>query len=412
MSKEDDMKKFFKLFFCLLIASSTIIFSLIAYAESKVEEEYFVSDIKKLSINCGLPVSINSNEKISRAGAVKNKNTKYNAELKLFNVFPVANTDINIISAKSVDVLGTPFGIKIYTDGVLVTSLKSFYSDGVECCPAKEAGLKAGDYIITVNGVYVYSNKDMKKIVNSNKDLPLKFVYSRDGKRYSGIATAKISDTDNAYHIGAWVRDSSAGIGTLTFYDNSNNVVAGLGHGICDSDTGKLMSVSLGSIVPAQIVDIEKGTKSTTGELCGRFLNSEYTNSILNSERGIYGYSDSLYTKYKTMQVANHSEIEKGKAYILTTVSDTQPNLYECEIIELKTNTGTKNIVIKVTDKDLISKTGGILQGMSGSPLLQNGKLIGAVTHVLVDDPTKGYGIFAENMLETARSVEQFKEAG
>ena len=409
------MKKFLKGILCVLTTFVTVVFILIAYTETKVESEYFVSDISKLNINCSVPIKFDTDKKsISRVGANVTNKALYDIEIKLWGVFPVTNTNVNITDTKTVDVLGTPFGIKIYTDGVLVIGLNNFKSNSTDVCPAKKSGIIVGDYIISINGVYVYSNKDVEKIVKSNKDKPLDIVFNRNGQNKSAIAYPKISDNDNCYHLGAWVRDSSAGIGTLTFYDRETNVVAGLGHGICDSDTGKLLSVNLGSIVPAEIISVNKNDKKATGELCGRFINTEFTKAILNSNCGVYGYGSNQYTKYKSLQVANHGEITKeDKAYILTTLNGTTPKLYECKIIEIKTGTKIKNLVIEVTDSELINKTGGIVQGMSGSPIIQNGKLIGAVTHVFFDDATKGYGIFAENILYTEETLlnEQLKEA-
>ncbi len=401
------MKKLIKGFLCILSFFVTVVFVLIAYTQTKIENEYFVSDISKLNINCSLPIKCNTDKiSVSRVGANVTNRALYNVEIKLLGVFPVTNTNVNITNAKTVDVLGTPFGIKIYTDGVLVIGLNNFKSNGSNVCPVKESGVMVGDYILSINGVYVYSNKDVERIVKINKDKSLNIVFSRNGQNKSATVYPKISDKDGRYHLGAWVRDSSAGIGTLTFYDSETKVVAGLGHGICDNDTGKLLSVSLGSIVPAEIFSVNKSDNDAAGELCGRFKNTEFTREILNSTCGVYGYGSNKYTKYKSLQIANHGEITKeDKAYILTTLSGITPKLYECKIIEIKTGTKIKNLVIEVTDSELINKTGGIVQGMSGSPIIQNGKLIGAVTHVLVDDPTKGYGIFAENMLETAQSV-------
>ena len=401
------MKKLFKSIFYITTVLSVAVFSLIAYTGKEIESEYFVSDISKLNINCSMPIEIDAdNEIINKVDAKVTKKALYDVEIKLLGIIPVTNTRVNITEAKMVDVLGTPFGIKIYTDGVLVIGLNDFKHNEVNVCPARESGIKTGDYILSINGLYVYSNDDVQKIVSAKKTNPLKVVYSRNGKNNTTTIYPKISDKDGNYHIGAWVRDSSAGIGTLTFYDNETNVVAGLGHGICDSDTGKLLSVNLGSIVPAEIISINKSDSKATGELRGRFINTEYTKQILNSNCGIYGYSDKEYSKFETLEMANHCEITtKDKAYILTTVSGTTPKLYECKIIEIKQGGKTKNLVIEVTDAELINTTGGIVQGMSGSPLIQNGKLVGAVTHVLVDDPTKGYGIFAETMLETAQNV-------
>lgn len=402
------MKRLVKFLFTISFVIATSVFSVVAYADSKIENTYFVSDINKLNFNCNIPINYDAdNIELKSVGANRSKKQCYNVEVKAFGVFPIKNTSVNISEEKMVDVLGTPFGIKLYTRGVLVISTNAFTSENTECCPAKDCGIKAGDYLISINNINVSSNNDVEKIVLKNEDKPLNIVFSRNGQKLSATITPKISDKDGKYKIGVWVRDSSAGIGTLTFYDSNTSTVAGLGHGLCDSDTTKLLSVGDGSIVPAEIVSLEKSTKSASGELCGRFLTGTYTNDISNRNSGIYGKSDNVYIKYQTLPLANHAEIIEGKAQILTTIDGTTPRLYDCKIIEIKQSSKTKNLVIEITDEELINKTGGIVQGMSGSPILQNGKLVGAVTHVFLENSRKGYGIFAENMLETAQLVSE-----
>ena len=210
------------------------------------------------------------------------------------------------------------------------------------------------------------------------------------------------------------MRDSSAGIGTLTFYSPAHKTICGLGHGVCDSDTGKLLTHNSGELVKAEILDLNKGEAGDPGELIGRFKKKNISELNINNETGVYGKCNMDIAQNSLTEIALKQEIEVGNAEILTTISGETPKYYKCKIEKISHNNSiTKNMVVCITDEELIAKTGGIVQGMSGSPILQNGKLIGAVTHVLVDDPTKGYGIFAENMLETAQSVaeEQLKEA-
>ena len=237
----------------------------------------------------------------------------------------------------------------------------------------------------------------------------------RNESQFSVKLTPIYSNTDKVYKIGIWIRDSSAGIGTLTYYDPETNVVAGLGHGICDTDTGELVPCESGQFVGAEIVGIKKSSKDVTGELQGVFSGGVTAEIACNEMTGVFGFANKPIASANTMEIALKQEIKQGKAQILTTLDGGQPQYYDCVIKKVYHNDSSKikNMVIEVTDPDLIAKTGGIVQGMSGSPLIQNGKLIGAVTHVLVDDPTKGYAIFAENMLETAQSVaeQQLKEA-
>ena len=210
-----------------------------------------------------------------------------------------------------------------------------------------------------------------------------------------------------------WVRDSSAGIGTLTFYSPSSQVFAGLGHPVCDVDTGETLPLSSGEIVPAKIYSVNRGVSGTPGELRGGFEKGTLGNLTVNGETGIYGTLSNLPTLNDPVPVAMKQQVKSGSAQVLTTIDGTTPKLYDIRIDQVRYNDSspTRNMVIVITDQELLDKTGGIVQGMSGSPILQDGKLIGAVTHVFVNDPTKGFAIFAENMLKTAETVAQQNRA-
>ena len=216
------------------------------------------------------------------------------------------------------------------------------------------------------------------------------------------------------YHLGMWLKDSSAGIGTLTFYDPENEVLAGLGHALCDGETGKMISVNRGSVVKAEILSVTKSRDGYAGELNGRFVGEEYSKILTNSDNGIYAVTSDAFAEHPIVEVMGKQEIKEGKAEIIVTTNDETSRSYECKIKAINYSSGdSRNMIVEITDKELLNETGGIVQGMSGSPIVQNGKLIGALTHVFVDNPRKGYAIFAENMLETAQSVsqQQLKEA-
>ena len=410
------MKKSIKIITCVLSVFVFTLFSVLEVTGKTIPNECNYSRIASITEKAKLPISYSVVNNVNeRPTNLNTKNYVYNVDYNLFGIIPIKSSKIIVGEKKYVSVLGTPFGVKLYSDGVLVVSTTSFEgADGAKYCPAKNAGIAAGDYIVSINDVFVYSNADLESIVKKSKGEKLKVKLYRDAKQITTYLMPQLSN-DGIYKIGIWIKDSSAGIGTLTFYDSSSNTLAGLGHGLCDSDTGKLVSVNSGSIVKANIQYITKNSGSRIGELAGNFCDYEYSRTLLNSNSGIYALTDGeQFENYNSIEVANVFEVQKGSAKILVSLDDNTPKYYDCKIETIYTHSqNNKNFIVKVTDENLINKTGGIVQGMSGSPLLQNGKLIGAVTHVLVDDPTKGYAIFAENMLETAQSVasEQLKEA-
>ncbi len=387
---------------------SAAVFGGIIYADNTLSKNYYLVEGTEFKVNCQVPITVDFE---SAAPMQKNlqtsQNTDYKANFKLLGVFPVRAATVNVIDEMAVKVLGTPFGVKAYTDGVLVVGIGTVDGENGEENPAESAGIRMGDTIISVDGKKVYSNEDVYNIVSNSDGQALRVVI----KREKTVKTVKIqpifSKSAGIYRIGVWVRDSTAGIGTLTFYSPSTDMVCGLGHGICDTDTEKLMQISKGDIVKADIVSVVKGAVGAPGELKGQLKNSQIARLMLNAETGIYGECIYDYDKTGLVTLALKQEIENGPAYIYTTVEGEQPQKYACEIEIRKghTESSTHNMVVTITDERLINKTGGIVQGMSGSPILQNGKLIGAVTHVFINDSKKGYAIFAENMLETAQGV-------
>lgn len=381
------MRKKIKILCCACFFVLSAVFSLIAVADSTIADNYTVSDVKNLNIASGLPVSYSEKQSdLSSVSAEKSTVAHRIAELKLFGIFPIKNVDIKIEkSSEKVSVIGTPFGIKLYTHGVLVVKTSEFKAENKERCPVREAGIVAGDYILSVDGINVYTNAQMESIVNQSKG-KISVKYSHNGKTKNTTVTPLVSDSDSKKHIGVWIRDSAAGIGTLTFFDSKSGVLAGLGHGLYDIDTEKLISVNNGCVLPAKIVSVTKGKSGITGTLNGTFCGNMYSNFLKNSHRGIYAKFSGNIKVYKQMEVAKRDEISLSGAYILTTVYGNSPKCYSCEVIKNEgKNSGSKCFMIKITDKDLLNKTGGIVQGMSGSPVIQNGKIIGAVTHVCVN---------------------------
>ncbi len=324
---------------------------------------------------------------------------------------PVKQASVDGVETNQVIVCGSPFGVMLYSKGVMVVGSNSFKGEKGEVNPSKAAGIKQGDLLITLNGEYVTSNEDVARIIEKSNGNSVQAVCERDSREYSTLLHPQKCVTDGAYKVGLWVRDSSAGIGTMTFYDVKTGISVGFGHGICDSDTKQIVPISSGRAVSANLYGIRKGAVGNPGELLGTLNVFGNIGSVqMNDETGVY-IDAAKEPKGIKMPVSASDEISAGKAEIYLSVDGNAPQYYAVKIDKIKQGK-TKNFTVTVIDEKLIKATGGIVQGMSGSPILKDGKLIGAITHVLVDDSTRGYGIFAENMLETARSLEKLKEAG
>ena len=301
----------------------------------------------------------------------------------------------------------------MFTNGVMVVGVADIQGEDGTANPGTDAGLEAGDIITALNGHPVNRNEEIAQAMETSAGKPVKIAFLREQESMETTLLPVRSKVDGTYKAGLWVRDSTAGIGTLTFYDPSTQEFAGLGHGICDTDTTELMPLRNGEIVPVTINGVVKGQKGAPGELRGYF-NTDVPMGTLhaNLNQGVYGQLNSGAVEEQklagdTVCVAMKQEVQAGAAQILTTVDGGEPQFYDAVIekISYHHTESSKNMVLRITDPTLLSTTGGIVQGMSGSPIVQDGKLVGAVTHVFVNDPTRGYGIFAENMLGTCQSV-------
>lgn len=398
---------FVKTLFFVLLILNIFVFSSLFYVESSIDDNFKIKSGDNFKIDTVIPITAVYNG--SKFSNVENRTVgeKFEVDLKVFGIIPISTAEVEVVDEMQVAVLGAPFGMKIYTSGVLVSEISQVLTESGNQCPAKKAGLKVGDYIESVNGQKVYTNEELSKIVEQSGGKKLNLVVTRGkGKIRLNLRAVKEKNS-SSYKLGIWVKDSSAGIGTLTFYSPSYNIICGLGHGVCDDESEKLLKIKSGEIVEAEILSVEKGKNGEAGQLNGKFKYKSMGSICLNCEQGIYALFDGNLKYTKLTQVALKREIKSGKAQIYSTINGLEPSLYDChvEIRKSNYNAKTQNMLITITDKALLEKTGGIVQGMSGSPILQNGKLIGAVTHVLLEDSTKGYAIFAENMLETAQSV-------
>lgn len=355
-----------------------------------------------------LPVSLSMNEE---------GNT---AEVKAFGIVTQKTIDVTVIPETKVTVCGKPIGVKMVSDGLLVTGFVGFLTeDNVFVTPARDCDIRQGDRIIKVNGSSIKNADDFSEKLCESEGEKIELTVDRQGSIIKITACPCKAADGGVYKLGLWVKDSVAGIGTLTFYSEESGFYGALGHGITDSETGSVFNLGRGMLLNADITGVIKGNPGVPGELRGIFLTGDSSTSVgnvlLNNDEGIYGYlSEDAMEKLsgKEMLIGTASMVEEGPVTIICTVDDEGPQEYEAEIVKVSLSKvgSTKGLVIKITDKTLLEKTGGIVQGMSGSPIIQNGRLIGAVTHVMINDPTMGYGVFIESMLAN-RTDASYKSA-
>ena len=308
------------------------------------------------------------------------------------------------VGEMSVIPLGSAFGIKLFTDGVIVASLSDIYTENGIRCPAAEAGLQPGDYLVQADGMEIQSNAALAKYIGVSGGKPITFLVKRGQEEFE--ATVEPVYGEGAFKTGIWVRDSAAGVGTLTFYDPQSGMFAGLGHGICDMDAGGVMALKSGEPAPITLCGVTKGLPDSPGQLRGYFASDESMGTLLaNNETGVYGTLDAAPGGSPT-SVMPREEVHEGAVKLLLSIDEKGPRLYEAQIESVANREQpTKNLVLRVTDPRLLEATGGIVQGMSGAPILLVGKLVGAVTHVFTEDPAMGFGIFAETMVEQCRGI-------
>lgn len=333
--------------------------------------------------------------------------------LRILGLIPIKTIQVRSIVSQQVIASGAPIGIKLKTNGIIIINISGvILEDGSKASPAEKAGLLAGDILIKAGGRSLSNIRDLLDVVENSEGKSINISYKRQETQYNTTITPLKSSEDKKYHVGIWVRDSSAGIGTLTFIDPLNRSYGALGHGINDIDTGSLLQVGSGQLLKSNIEGIKKGLKGSPGELEGEFLSRPKVigDITMNCEFGVFGKINGEVKKEsygKLMQIGSHSTVRVGKATILTCLRNDIVQEYEIEIQKIaKTDlSSTKNMIIRITDSRLLSSTGGIVQGMSGSPIIQDGRLIGAVTHVFINDPMKGYGVFIESMINKSNTL-------
>lgn len=394
------MKKAIRIIDGIFALCLIIIYSFIVFGNFVLPDKIEAYSTKKIEYKSVYSVENNSSYQVDYQNS--SKVSPVENDIKLLGIIPVKTTSIIQSKPKKVSVSGESFGIKLYTDGVIIVGIRDVETDKGKCNPAKEAGLEKGDIIIEINGKKVYSADSVTDILNDNNGKDYKITVKRNGNYKEFLLKPAYSSSQGCYKVGLWVRDSTAGVGTITYYDKSNNTVSALGHPITDVDTNEIMPILDGEAVRATVTKIYKSKAGEAGSLCCEFTNDIIGTLKKNCQSGIYGkYTCTLKNTYE-YEVASPNEIVRGPVQILCTIDSGKAKFYNAQIsrISYRENKKDKNMVVKITDERLLEKTGGIVQGMSGSPIIQNGKLVGALTHVIVDSPEKGYAIFAQDMVD------------
>jgi len=347
----------------------------------------------QININMNQPFTIES----SQTG-------KYSVNLKLFGLFSFKNISLDVIENVQLIPCGNPIGIYVETNGILVLgSGRITGADGLNYEPINNK-LKSGDYILSINNKPVSSKSELINEIQKSNGEDITLLVRRNQEEIT-VRISPVKTTSGGYKIGAWIRDNTQGIGTLTFI-STNGLFGALGHGITDIDTGLLMDIKGGTIYAAEIMSVIKGKEGEPGELIGMIRQSskfKIGDIEENTFQGIFGSINNNYNGFfeeEALEIGLKQEVKKGKALIRCTVEDEIKDFeIEIESVDLSNSNHSKGIIIRITDESLLQLTGGIVQGMSGSPIIQNNKIIGAVTHVFIQDSTKGYGTFIENMV-------------
>lgn len=361
--------------------------------------------LNKKDLNIKLMPFIESVETVSTSNeSVDEKNV----ELKLFGKIHLKEINIDILEDIEVIPIGKVIGLKLYTNGVLIVGLSEIEDENNKLLkPYNEQEIKEGDTILKINDEYIENIDHLKSIVNKSNGNSINLTLLRNGSIFTSNIIP-IKNKEDEYKLGLWVKDAATGVGTISFYEPNSKSFAALGHGITDSDTDELIDIDSGELVTSRILSITKGEKGVPGEVKGTIVNQPTIGNVeKNTNFGIYGILNNISSlgidvtkKYK---VAARDEIKEGNAKIICTLeNNVRPEEYEINIenIYLNNDYDNKSMLIRIIDEKLIEKTGGIIRGLSGAPIIQNNKFIGVVTNVLVSDPTVGYAIFGDLMIK------------
>lgn len=332
-----------------------------------------------------------------------------NMDVTLFGT-KVKDVTVETIENAEVVPIGKIIGMKLYTNGVLIVGMSEIENmDNELVSPYRDCDIKQGDTILKVNDTEIENIDNLKEVVNDSNGENVILTLLRDGTVVTSNITPAQTELDE-YKLGLWVKDAATGVGTMTYYEKSTGIFAALGHGIVDSDTDQLINIESGEVVTSDVISITKADINSPGEIRGTIINQKTIGNIeKNTQFGIYGMLDNLATlnidTKNSLPVALRNEIEVGDAKILCSLDGKTTKEYNIKIEKIYTNNSydNKSMLIRVTDDNLIQTTGGIIRGLSGSPIIQNGKFVGAVTNVLVSNPEIGYGIFGDMMIKEMR---------
>ncbi len=351
-----------------------------------------------------------------------------NLQFKLFGIIPLREMTVNVLPEKKLMPGGHSIGVKLHSEGVLVVGHHLVQSDGKAQSPAREAGIEVGDLIVAIDGIRLLDANQVAELVNRQETAgkSVLFELRRRGQQVAREVRPQLCQETGRFRIGLYVRDSAAGVGTLTFYDPASMIFGALGHVIADADTNQAIEVRDGQVVKANIVNIRAARRGSPGEKTGVFQEERDLLGEIrkNSPFGIFGtlsrISEPAGSYNRPMPIGLMSQVVPGPAEILTVIEGENIERFDIEVqrVYQQTRPADKGMIIRITDERLLENTGGIVQGMSGSPIIQNGRLVGAVTHVFVNDPTRGYGLFIEwmimesGMINAADSLSYSYDAG
>ena len=407
-------KKFLKKIVIFIFLCIIYIYVLVIEA---IPEKITIFEGEDISLKTFFGITLHAEEDVLTVSANTGQKTIHTVgnekvSVSLFDKLFIKSVDVSVLPKTTVIPVGNIAGVKLYTNGVLVVGMSEIEGeDNKTYKPYENTGIEEGDTIVKVNDNLVNSTDELIEKVNMSKGekVEIEYIHEEETKECS-ITPVKTSEEE--YKLGLWVRDSAAGVGTVTFYEPATQSFGALGHGITDIDTGDLLNIASGEFVTAKVLNIKKGEDGNPGKIQGTVEDQKTIGEITkNTEFGIYGKIEDLSSlnidTSKEMEVAMREEIQTGKATILCSLDNQTVKEYEIEITKIyrDNNYNNKSMEIKVTDEELIERTGGIIQGMSGSPIIQNGKFVGAVTHVLVNSSTEGYAIFGDLMLKQSKEV-------
>ena len=381
------IRRFFRALAAVLLAAHAVVFSFVSYGARALPDSFNADD----SLSLPAPFSAVSGPEES-------------CDLRLLRIIPVKTVSAAETTRQYVHLGGELVGLRLQTKGVTVVGVEAFESQEGTVSPAEDAGIRVGDVLLSVDGAQIGSNQALADLLEKSGGKTVEIRATRGGKDYVCRLKPRRTAATGAWKGGVWVRDSTAGIGTLTFSDVSTGRIATLGHPVFDSDTGEIMPVRAGGIFTASVSGVTKGTVGAAGEILGRVGETQLGTVDVNGEQGVYGDLISTADSGELTPVALPAEVREGPATVICTVTDGEKRSYDISIERIShSEKPGKDMTVRVTDPALLDLTGGIVQGMSGAPIVQNGMLVGAVTHVFVSDPKTGYAIFAGRMTAASR---------